>query len=441
MKNYPGINIYNSTILIVDDNQTNLKMLSNAIAESGWEILVATDGESTIEQAEYAQPDLILLDVMMPGIDGFKTCQLLKKNQLTQDIPIIFLTALSDKFDKVQGLLIGGVDYITKPFQIEEVLARIQVHLKIRVLTKQLAEQNQQLEKRVEERTQELSQTLEELKQSQLQLVQQEKLSTLGQLVAGVAHEINNPLGFITGNLEFISNYIQSLITHLQLYQEIYPNPDVKIVKNAKFIELEQIFQDVPKMISSVNIGLERISEISHSLRTFARSDTSRKVSFDIHDGIDSTLLILKHRLKANNYRPEILVMKNYGNLPSIECYPGQLNQVFMNIIANAIEAFDADNKSNLHLENITPEIIISTSFDSVSQLIITTVKDNGTGISPEDSQQIFKQYFTTKPIGKGTGLGLSISKQIVEDRHQGKIYFDSVLGEGTKFIIELPVV
>ncbi|BAY26691.1 response regulator receiver signal transduction histidine kinase [Calothrix sp. NIES-2100] len=440
MTNNQSINIYNSTILIVDDNQTNLKMLSNAISESGWEILVATDGESAIEQAEYAQPDLILLDVMMPGIDGFKTCQLLKKNQLTRDIPVIFLTALSDKFDKVQGLLIGGIDYITKPFQIEEVLARIQVHLKIRFLTKQLAEQNQQLEKRVEERTQELSQTLEELKQSQIQLVQQEKLSTLGQLVAGVAHEINNPLGFITGNLEFISNYIQSLITHLQLYQEIYPNPDDKIVKNARLIELEQIFQDVPKMFSSVNMGLERISEISDSLRTFARADTSHKVSFDIHDGIDSTLLILKHRLKANNQHPEIVVIKNYGSLPFLDCYPGQINQVFMNIIANAIEAFDADNQSKLDLGNTTPEIIITTVFEPGEKLIITTVKDNGTGISPEDSQKIFKQYFTTKPIGKGTGLGLSISRQIIEDKHQGKIYFNSVLGKGTEFIIELPV-
>jgi signal transduction histidine kinase len=434
------MNIYESTILLVDDNQTNLKMLSNAIAESGWEILVATDGESAIEQAEYAQPDLILLDVMMPGIDGFKTCQILKKNQLTQDIPVIFLTALSDKFDKVQGLLLGGVDYITKPFQIEEVLARIQVHLKIRILTKKLAEQNQQLEKRVGERTQELSQTLEELQQSQLQLVQQEKLSTLGQLVAGVAHEINNPLGFITGNVDFISNYIQSLIQHLQLYQEIYPYPDAKIVKNAKFIELEQIFQDVPKVISSVNLGLERITEISNSLRTFARTDTSHKISFDIHDGINTTLLILKHRLKFNNLRPEIIVMKNYGALPFIECYPGQINQVFMNLIANAIEAFDEDNASNLNLREITPSIIIDTIYQPENQVIKITVKDNGTGISLENKEKIFQQYFTTKPIGKGTGLGLSISKQIIEDKHHGKIHFDSVLGKGTEFIIELPV-
>jgi signal transduction histidine kinase len=438
--NNPPMNIYDSTILIVDDNQTNLKMLSNAIAESGWEILVATDGESAIEQAEYAQPDLILLDVMMPGIDGFKTCQLLKKNQLTQDIPVIFLTALSDKFDKVQGLLIGGVDYITKPFQIEEVLARIQVHLKIRILTKQLAEQNQQLEKRVGERTHELSQTLEELQQSQLQLVQQEKLSTLGQLVAGVAHEINNPLGFLTGNVDFISNYIQSLIKHLQLYQEMYPHPDAKIVKNAKIIELEQIFQDVPKVISSMNLGLERITEISNSLRTFARTDTSHKISFDIHDGIDSALLILKHRLKFNNQHSEIVITKNYGALPFVECYPGQINQVFMNLIANAIEAFDEDNQSNLNLREIAPSIIIDTIYDHENKLIKISVKDNGTGISPEDSKKIFKQYFTTKPIGRGTGLGLSISKQIIEDKHQGKIYFDSVLGQGTEFIIELPV-
>ncbi|BAY60195.1 response regulator receiver signal transduction histidine kinase [Calothrix brevissima NIES-22] len=439
MSNPPN-SIYDSTILIVDDNQTNLKMLSNAIAESGWEILVATDGESAIEQAEYAQPDLILLDVMMPGIDGFKTCQLLKKNQLTQDIPVIFLTALSDKFDKVQGLLIGGVDYITKPFQIEEVLARIQVHLKIRFLTKKLAEQNQQLEQRVGERTQDLSQALEDLKQSQVQLVQQEKLSTLGQLVAGVAHEINNPLGFITGNVDFINNYTQSLITHLRLYQEIYPQADEKIIKNAKLIELEQILQDIPKAISSVNLGLERITEISESLRIFARTDTTHKISFDIHDGIDSTLLILKHRLKSNKQRPEIVIIKNYGDLPFIDCYPGQINQVLMNLIANAIEAFEEEPETPLNLQEIIPEIKISTIFQPESNLIKITVKDNGNGISPENSQQIFQQYFTTKPVGKGTGLGLSISKQIIEDKHQGKIYFNSALGQGTEFIIELPV-
>ncbi|QIR39660.1 response regulator [Tolypothrix sp. PCC 7910] len=435
-----SINVEEATIMIVDDNQTNLKVLCNAISNYGWEILIATDGQSAIEQAEYAQPDLILLDVMMPGLDGFNTCQILKKNPLTHDIPVIFLSALSDKFDKVQGLLIGGVDYITKPFQKEEVLARVHVHLKIRFLTKQLELQNQQLEQRIEERTTKLSQALDELKQSQLQLVQNEKLSTLGQLVAGVAHEINNPLTSLTGNLHFIGNYLDDLVNHLQLYRKHYSDPPADIVKNAKTIDLEQIIKDLPAMLSYMNLGVERISDISTSLRTFSRTDISHKVDFDIHEGIDSTLLILQHRLKASNKRSQIVVMKNYGEIPLIKCYPGQISQVFMNIISNSIDAFDEKNEKSPEPENTGYEIVIITSFNEYENLLNITFADNGSGIAPELISQIFDQFFTTKSVGKGTGLGLSISKQIVEEKHQGKIQCFSVLGEGTKFIIEIPV-
>lgn len=432
----------NTTILIVDDNPTNLKVLSNAIADLGCEILVATDGESAIEQAEYAQPDLILLDVMMPGIDGFQTCKNLKNNSATQDIPVIFLTALSDKFDKVQGLLIGGVDYITKPFQVEEVLARIQVQLKLRSLTKQLEAQNRYLDQRVEERTEKLSQALNELKRSQLQLVQSEKLSSLGQLVAGVAHEINNPLSFIIGNFEFISNYLDALINHLQLYHQYYPNPNTDIVKNANIIELEQLIQDTPQVISSINTGLARISNISNSLRTFSRTDISNKIVFDIHEGIDSTLTILSHRLKYNKQRSQIQVIKDYGKLPLIECYPEQINQVFMNIIANAIDALDEYNQNLVDnkVSNNISKIIIKSVFNEDKKSVFITFKDNGMGIPMEIQEHVFEQFFTTKPRGKGTGLGLSISRQIIEEKHSGNMKCSSILGEGTEFLVEIPV-
>lgn len=429
-----------ATILIVDDNQNNLKVLCEAIADSGWEILVANDGESAIEQAEYAHPDLILLDVMMPGIDGFDTCVHLKSNPKTREIPIIFMTALSDTIDKVKGLSIGGVDYITKPFHTEEVLARINVHLRLRSLNKQLEEQKVDLEKRVTARTNELSQALHELQQSQLQLVQSEKMSTLGQLVASVAHEINNPVGFITGNLSHLADYTYKIINHLQIYRRNYSEPIIEITQDAKEICLDELIKEIPEVISSMEVGIDRISNISTSLRNFSRSDTSSKVEFDIHQGIDSTLMILKPRLKANKKHPEIEVIKQYGNLPLVNCYPGQLNQVFMNIISNAIDALE---ESVVFLERHQKNqailtINIITKLENENYVSIS-IKDNGLGMDAEIKTRIFDQFFTTKSIGKGTGLGLSISRQIIE-KHEGIISCVSNLGQGTEFTIKIPV-
>lgn len=431
----------NAIILAVDDNPINLKVLCSAIANLGWEILVATDGESAIEQAEYAHPDLILLDVLMPGIDGFETCQRLKENAGTQNIPVIFMTALSETVDKVKGLSLGAVDYITKPFQPEEVIARINTHLKLCFLTQQLAVQNMELEKRVQERTTELSKALRELHQSQLQLVQYEKISSLGQLVAGVAHEINNPLTSIDNSLGFIENFISDIVYHLKLYQQYYPNPVEEIVEDAEDIELDRIVKDIPRLLSSINVGVERILKISNSLCIFSRSDIIHKTSFDIHEGIESTLLLLKYRLQTSKNRLEIEVIKKYGDLPRIECFPGPLNQVFMNIISNAIDAFDeAASKAFKEGKKIKGTISISTVLNDTNTHVIISIKDNGPGISTEIQERIFEQFFTTKPVGKGTGLGLSISQQIVEQKHQGKLNCFSVLGKGTEFVIEIPI-
>ncbi|MEO1429964.1 MAG: response regulator [Cyanobacteria bacterium J06633_8] len=429
-------------ILIVDDNPTNLKVLSGAIADSGWEILVATDGESAIEQAEYAKPDLILLDVMMPGIDGFEACNQLKLNPATHEIPIIFMTALSDTVDKVKGLSLGAVDYITKPFQTEEVLARVNVHLKIHFLNEQLAQQKNDLEIRVEQRTEELQTALSELQESQLQLVQTEKMSALGELVAGVAHEINNPVSFIDGNVEFLEQNTSDIIKHLQLYQNHYPNPQSEILKNAEDIELDLLIEDIPRIIYSMKIGVERIGNISNSLRSFSRTDSSSKVACDIHEGIDSTLMILKHRLKASNKRPEIQVVKDYAELPLVYCYSGQVNQVFMNIISNSIDALD-EYSSQFSYEEKTKnphQILIKTEFDLNNDIVTIHFKDNGPGIPEDILNSIFEQFFTTKSVGKGTGLGLSISRQIIEEKHHGKLSCNSSLGEGTEFTIKLPV-
>ncbi|MFQ4162742.1 MULTISPECIES: hybrid sensor histidine kinase/response regulator [Nostocales] len=421
-------------ILLVDDNPNNIKVLSEAIHAYGWKALMATDGESAIEQTEYAQPDLILLDVMMPGIDGFETCRRLKANPDTQNIPIVFMTALSDSTDKVKGLEIGAVDYITKPFQQEEVIARLKLHLKISHLTRTL-------EQRVQERTGQLTKSLQQLQQTQLQLIQSEKMSTLGQLVAGIGHEINNPIGFIGGNFCHIEEYINDLLRLLRLQQQkLPPSPDIEEL--IEEIDLEYLTEDLPKLLASMHQGIDRLKDISLSLRTFARADISSKVEFQIHEGIDSTLMLLKHRLKGNGDCPTIEIVKQYGDLPAITCYPGQLNQVFMNIIANAIDAFDDLERSNSSQEMAAfpNTITLATSVDSEQGTVTICIQDNGPGIVPEIQARIFEPSFTTKPVGKGTGLGLAISHQIIVDKHNGQISCSSVPGTGTKFTITLPI-
>lgn len=420
-------------ILLVDDNPTNLKVLFEAIQGYGWKALMATDGESAIEQAEYAKPDLILLDVMMPGIDGFETCHRLKANPVTENIPVIFMTALADTTDKVRGLEIGAVDYITKPFQKEEVIARLKLHLKLSLLTRNLEQQ-------VKQRTAELSQSVGQLQQTQLQLVQSEKMSTLGQLVAGIGHEINNPIGFIAGSCLNIEDYINDIFSLVELQQEKLSDcEDEEIEELIEEIDLEYLKEDLPKLLNSMRQGINRLKDISLSLRTFARTDIAHQVEYQIHEGINSTLMLLKHRLKDIGERPKIEIIKNYSDLPPITCYPGQLNQVFMNIVANAIDAFDDLHLANNSTANLPYCITITTSVDTTQNSVSICIEDNALGMNPEVQARIFEQSFTTKPVGKGTGLGLAISHQIIVDKHNGKIDCLSTPGKGTKFIIVLP--
>jgi signal transduction histidine kinase len=430
-------------ILLVDDNPNNLKVLSEAIQGYGWKALMATDGESAIEQTEYAIPDLILLDVMMPGIDGFETCRRLKSNPITENIPVIFMTALSDATEKVKGLEMGAVDYITKPFQQEEVIARLKLHLKISYLTRTL-------EASVQQRTAELSQSLQELQQTQLQLIQSEKMSILGQLVAGIGHEINNPIGFIAGSLTYLEEYTTNLLRLVSLQQKKLPDLDPEIEDLVAEIDLDYIHEDLPQLLSSMSQGVHRLKDISLSLRTFARSDITSQVEFQIHEGINSTLMLLKHRLKGHGNRPEIKVITEYGDLPPISCYPGQLNQVFMNIIANAVDAVDEPKCNNypqgmqidpaLVNASIPPTIYITTSVDPQGENVTICIQDNGCGMPLEVQSRIFEQSFTTKPVGKGTGLGLAISYEIVVNKHHGDINFSSSPDTGTQFVLTLPI-
>jgi signal transduction histidine kinase len=420
-------------ILLVDDNPTNLKVLAEAIQGQGWKTLMATDGESAIEQAEYVFPDLILLDVMMPGIDGFETCRRLKAEPKTQDIPVIFMTALSESSNKVQGLELGAVDYITKPFQQDEVIARVKLHLQLSFLRRTL-------ERQVETRTSELTQSVQRLQQTQLQLVQSEKMSTLGQLVAGIGHEINNPINFINGNLTHVERYTQDLFELIDVYQETLPEPGEKITELVEDLDLEYMREDLPKLMNSMQQGMSRLRDISSSLRTFARADIASKVEFQIHEGFESTIMLLKHRLKADEHHPEIQIIKHYGQIPAISCYPGPLNQVFMNLIANALDAFEEANEARSYaaIAENPNTITITTGIDADN--VVIRLQDNGPGIASELQLQIFEENFTTKPVGKGTGLGLAISKQIIEEKHCGTLKCNSTVGQGTEFVITLPI-
>ncbi|MEG3840005.1 PAS domain S-box protein [Microcoleus sp. herbarium14] len=286
--------------------------------------------------------------------------------------------------------------------------------------------------------TQQLEQTLYQLQRTQTQLIQSEKMSSLGQLVAGVAHEINNPVNFIYGNLSYTSEYSENLLELLQLYQQEYPQPSATILDAREDFEIDYIVEDLPKILASMKVGADRIRDIVLSLRTFSRLDEAEMKQVDIHEGIESTLLILQNRLKNKPDRPPINLIKEYGNLPLVECYPGQLNQVFMNLLSNAIDALEMDiNKSDRPGKNLA--ITITTEV-TANNCVTMRIADSGPGMSENVKKRLFDPFFTTKPIGKGTGLGLAISHSIIVEKHGGNLSCNSVLGEGSEFAIEIPL-
>ncbi|RMH76717.1 MAG: hybrid sensor histidine kinase/response regulator [Cyanobacteria bacterium J007] len=628
MENKSSETDYKATILVVDDTPDNLRVVSAILVDRGYQVGKALNGQLALMACKHLSPDLILLDINMPEMNGYEVCKKLKTNPQTQEIPIIFISALDDVLDKVKAFEVGGVDYITKPFQSAEVISRVDSHLKLRSLQIALQAQNDSLEREIEQRQkiqealelseaqnlallnaipdlmlrisadgifldyrmaknsddanqnsvranlltsfaastsspggdrlspsytnpqsnphlklhaslfpevdrpeqhnpyigqkltdilsedlafwmmhytqqtlmtsqmqvgefvqqidrrwhgyearfvksgpsevlaivrdisernqaeaerlkteailraqkQQLEKTLSDLKQAQAQLIQSEKMASLGQLVAGIAHEINNPINFIYGNVSYLKQYAIELLKALEFYQHEFKGGDRD---DGDDLDLDFLKSDTQKILNSMQNGADRIRKIVTSLRNFARLDEAEMKCVDLHEGIESSLVLVRHRLQREAGDRQIQVIKEYGDLPKVMCYPSQLNEVFFNLLNNAIDTIEEKLKTTTGSSEAEDDdrgwIRIRTETTAEGTVTIR-IADSGLGIPESARSRLFDPFFTTKSPGSGTGLGLSVSYQIVVQKHHGQILCDSTPGRGTEFILKIPI-
>lgn len=471
----PTSNSFQGNILVVDDTPANLRLLTDILTKNKYQVRPVPNGKLALSAAQGMPPDLILLDIMMPEINGYQVCEKLKALPETRDIPVIFISAIDEVVDKVKAFAVGGIDYITKPFQVEEVLARVETHLRIRSLQQNLQRKNE-----------DLAATIQQLQDAQEQLIQSEKMAALGQLIAGIAHELNTPLGIIQSsieniaaffqqNLEILPDFFQQLtaeerqyfsdllsksldenqiltsrekrrhkqqaiaileaenIEHyeaiadtlidMEIYQKIELFLDFFRETNSKnILNKAYQFSSLNKSTKLIKTATERASKIVFALRTYARQNTNEFKSLtDINQGIDTALTLYYNYLKQG-----IEVIKQYSELPKILGYPDELNQVWTNLIQNALQAMDYQGNLVVETRQENDKILIS-------------FIDSGKGIDREIMPKLFQPFFTTKPPGEGSGLGLNIVKKII-DKHQGEISVESIPGK-TNFTVSLPIV
>ncbi|MEG3858993.1 hybrid sensor histidine kinase/response regulator [Microcoleus sp. herbarium12] len=462
-------------ILVVDDTPANLRLLAGILNGKGYKVRPVPSGELALSAAQGMPPDLILLDIMMPEMNGYEVCEKIKADERTRDIPVIFISAINDVLDKVKAFAVGGVDYITKPFQVEEVLVRVKTHLAMC-----------QLQKKLQEKNNELTVTLDQLQATQNQLVQSEKLAALGQLIAGIAHEINTPLGAIRSSIGNITNFLDNNIETLPVFfKELSPErqqdflslmyssrqqtyslstrekrefkkgvkqqlesegignadtlasilvniglqgnlkeffPLLKDPGSENIIKTAYEFASIQKSARTIATATERAAKVVFALKNYARYDVNgEKLEVNITEGIETVLTLYQNQLKHG-----VEIVRNYQDqLPAVLCYPDELNQVWTNLIHNALQAMN--NQGNLTIDA-----------QQQDTNVVVKITDSGKGIEPNILPKIFEPFFTTKPAGEGSGLGLDIVRKIVE-KHHGKIDVESVPGK-TAFTVCLPI-
>ncbi|WP_254173337.1 ATP-binding protein [Planktothrix pseudagardhii] len=473
-----------TTVLIIDNHSLDLQAVLNLFSLEEVNLLSLNPVEADLNSVIFSLPDLIFIAVDKLDEKQLRLCEQLNISDATQHIPIIWITDNPDKDCFKKALSLGIIDYLSTYIEKDELFLKLKSYCKMAKERKailktyelleeelvcqtqenlELKEINNKLEVKVECYCQELAEAQDKLKQEitesqkaktalyeslsqikviQNQLVNSEKMSALGQMLAGIAHEINNPVNFIYGNLAYVQEYIDDILKIFELYQQYYPQPNPTIQEEAEAVELDFILEDLPKMLESMQVGAERIREIVLSLRSFARQDGSKMKAINLHEGIDNTLMILQNRLKSKPDHPAIRVIKEYSPaLPLVECYGGEMNQVFMNILANAIDAIEENSQhKNLEELKVNPnKIWIKTDIINDHNISIT-IRDNAGGMAEDIIHHLFEPFFTTKPVGKGTGIGLSISQHIVVEKHNGSLRCISTPGEGTEFIIEIPM-
>ena len=407
------------TILVVDDTPANLQLLESILQEQGYAVRAAISGQMALKAVGHHPPDLILLDINMPAMNGFEVCRALKADPRSAEIPVIFVSAAVDTADKLLAFEEGGVDYVTKPFQPLEVLARVETHLSLSRVRRELEAKNG-----------DLARAMEELRLAQAQLVQSEKMAALGLLTAGIAHELNNPLNFVAASVQALKKTVAPVDALMALCGGEPAGIPAGIAAWSREHAPAELRETMNELVENACHGANRAAEIVAGLRIFSRLDETQMKSANLHDCLDATLMLLHSR-----YGDRVRVERSYGELPPWLCQPGKLNQVFLNLLANAVDAIFAKE-----LPGPDETIRVTTRLEEQDGRFVALVEiaDTGVGMPPEVKERLFQPFFTTKEVGKGVGLGLAISHGIVAE-HGGRIEVESEAGHGSTFRVVLP--